>query len=99
MPTRPSLPHARPDASAADADLVARFGDHLALERRLSSNTVQAYRSDLEHVCAFLERQGLTLATADYPTLRRFLAHEMTLGYARSSVARRVAAIRTFYRW
>jgi tyrosine recombinase XerC len=98
MQPRPELPHARSDAPD-DAGLIARFVDHLALERRLSSHTVQAYRSDMEHLGAFLERQGASLASAEYPALRRFLAHEMTLGYARSSVARRVAAIRTFYRW
>jgi integrase/recombinase XerC len=31
--------------------------------------------------------------------LRRFLAQQHTLGYARASVARRVGAIHTFYRW
>jgi integrase/recombinase XerC len=99
MQPRPDLPHARPDVSEADAELISRFVDHLALERHLSANTVQAYRSDLEHLSAFLGRQARSLASTDYHTLRRFLAHEMTLGYARSSVARRVAAIHTFFRW
>jgi integrase/recombinase XerC len=31
--------------------------------------------------------------------LRRFLAQQHTLGYSRSSIARRVATFRTFYRW
>jgi integrase/recombinase XerC len=99
MLPRPELPRTHSDASEADTELIARFADHLALERRLSTHTVQAYRSDLEHLSAFLERQHVSLSTADHHTLRRFLAHEMTLGYARSSVARRVAAIHTFYRW
>jgi site-specific recombinase XerD len=99
MQPRPDLPHARPDTSEADAELIARFTDHLALERHLSVNTVEAYRSDLEHLGAFLQRQGRSLDSTDTPTLRRFLAHQMTLGYARSSVARRVAAIHTFFRW
>jgi integrase/recombinase XerC len=99
MQPRPDLPHPRSDAPGDDADAIRGFVDHLALERHLSAHTVQAYRSDLEHLARFLERQGGSLASAEYPTLRRFLAHEMTLGYARSSVARRVAAIHTFYRW
>jgi site-specific recombinase XerD len=97
MPPRP-LPHARSDAPG-DADVIGGFTDHLALERHLSAHTVDAYRSDLHHLAVFLGRQNGSLLTAEYGSLRRFLAHEMTLGYARASVARRVAAIHTFYRW
>jgi site-specific recombinase XerD len=111
MQPHPELPHAEPDdglrrradrpspAVGADADAIRRFVDHLTLERHLSANTAQAYRSDLERLSTFLERQGGSLARATHPLLRRFLAQQLTLGYARSSVARRVAAIRTFYRW
>ena len=99
MQPRPDLPHAPSDAPGDDAEAIRRFADHLALERHLSAHTVQAYRSDLGHLADFLHRQGGSLATVEYGTLRRFLAHELTLGYARSSVARRVAAIHTFYRW
>jgi integrase/recombinase XerC len=99
MQPRPSLPRAHPDVRDDDAELIARFVDHLGLERHLSGNTLQAYRSDLEHLAAFLERQGGSLPTASHAILRRFLAQQMTLGYARSSIARRVAAIHTFYRW
>ena len=97
MHARPDLPRSRSDAPR-DA-LIERFARHLALERHLSAHTVEAYRGDLEHLAVFLERQGASLADATYPVLRRFLAQQMTLGYARASVARRVAAIRTFYRW
>ena len=79
--------------------LIERFADHLSLERRLSGNTVAAYRRDLRQVAVFLDRQHLSLETATYPLLRRFLAQQTALGYARASIARRVGAIHTFYRW
>jgi integrase/recombinase XerC len=82
-----------------DARLVDRFVRHLADERRLSPHTVAAYRRDVAHLARFLARQRSSLTAAAYPQLRRFLAHELTLGYARASIARRVAAIHTFYRW
>jgi integrase/recombinase XerC len=82
-----------------DARLVDDFADHLAHERRLSPNTVDAYRRDLRRLAAFLARNRTSFATAEYPLLRRFLAQQHTLGFARASIARRVAAIRTFYRW
>jgi integrase/recombinase XerC len=83
----------------SEAGLILAFADHLALERRLSPNTVAAYRRDLTQVAVFLTRQRSSLAEATYPLLRRFLAQQHTLGYARASVARRVGAIHTFYRW
>jgi integrase/recombinase XerC len=90
--TASELPH-------ADARLVDGFVSHLRLERNLSPNTVEAYGRDLMQLATFLQRNSTSLAAAHYPLLRRFLAQQRTLGYARSSIARRVAAIRTFYRW
>jgi integrase/recombinase XerC len=94
MQARDDLPRPMDDAA-----LVAAFADHLALERRLSEHTVAAYRRDLTQLATFLERQRRSLAVATYPELRRFLAQQASLGYARSSIARRVGAIHTFYRW
>lgn len=82
-----------------ETELLRDFEDHLALERRLSANTVAAYRGDLEHLATFLSRNRSSLGAAPYPLLRRFLAQQHTLGYARATIARRVGAIKTFYRW
>jgi integrase/recombinase XerC len=87
------------DLPRPDADLIRSFTDHLALERHLSEHTVTAYRRDLEHLAGFLHRGHRSLTTVTYPELRRFLAQQTTLGYARASIARRVASIHTFYRW
>jgi integrase/recombinase XerC len=80
-------------------DLIAAFADHLRLERHLSPHTVAAYRRDLQHLATFLHRGGSSLLEADRGTLRRFLAQQHAVGYARASIARRVAAIHTFFRW
>jgi integrase/recombinase XerC len=93
MPAREELPR------SDDERLIAEFADHLAFERRLSEHTVSAYRRDLTQLAVFLARQRRSLVAATYPELRRFLAQQATLGYARSSIARRVGAIHTFYRW
>jgi integrase/recombinase XerC len=79
--------------------LVRAFADHLRLERHLSTNTVLAYRRDLLELVGFLQRAESSLEEADRAILRRFLAQQHALGYARASVARRVGAIHTFYRW
>jgi integrase/recombinase XerC len=87
------------DLPAAEVALIEAFCSHLSLERRLSENTVIAYRRDLSQLATFLGRGRSSLAQATYPVLRRFLAQQHTLGYARASIARRVGSIRTFYRW
>ena len=82
-----------------EVELLRAFEDHLALERHLSVNTVAAYRGDLGQLATFLTRNRSSLGNALYPLLRRFLAQQHTLGYARATIARRVGAIKTFYRW
>jgi integrase/recombinase XerC len=83
----------------SELGLVAAFADHLRLERRLSAHTVAAYGHDVARLALFLTRGGGSLRTATYPLLRRYLAQEHTLGYARATIARHVGAIHTFYRW
>jgi integrase/recombinase XerC len=80
-------------------DLIDAFADHLRSERRLSANTVDAYRRDLLALATFLVRSRVRLEDVSYQGLRRFLAQQHALGYTRASIARRVGAIRTFYRW
>ena len=79
-----------------DLDLFLR---HLALERRLSPRTVDAYRQDVQALSEFLDRSGTDLRGATYQLLRRWLAQMTTRGFARSTIARRAAAVRTFYRF
>lgn len=84
----------------ADDDVyIEEFLRHLSLERRLSPHTVEAYRSDLRGLVTFLGRAGSSVATATHPLLRRWLAHLRTRGYARSSIARKAASVRSFYRF
>lgn len=87
------------DLSVSDARLLEAFVAHLEHERHLSDHTVAAYRRDLKQLATFLTRTEASLVAVEYPQLRRFLAQQHTLGYARASIARRVGAIRTFYRW
>lgn len=87
------------DLPAPDAALIQGFCDHLGLERHLAGSTVVAYRRDLEQLAVFLARGHRSLVRATLHDLRRFLAQLSTLGYARASMARRVGAIHTFYRW
>jgi integrase/recombinase XerC len=84
---------------APQRELIDAFAAHLRLERHLSAHTIAAYRTDLLHLAGFLHRASSSLEAADHVVLRRFLAQQHALGYARASIARRVGAIHTFYRW
>jgi tyrosine recombinase XerC len=90
------------DSSAvppADQRLIDGFVDHLSLERRLSAHTVTAYGHDVASLAVFLHRAGSSLTDARYPQLRRWLAQLATRGYARASIARKAASVRTFFAW
>ncbi|HJY31931.1 MAG TPA: site-specific integrase, partial [Actinomycetota bacterium] len=87
------------DLPQSDVALIDGFADHLALERHLAPSTVDAYRRDLLQLATFLRRNRRDLLGAEIDDLRRFLAQLTSLGYARASIARRVGAIHTFYRW
>ncbi len=82
-----------------DDAIIEAFLQHLSLERHLSAHTARAYRDDVTGLAAFLERGGGGIRSATYAQLRRWLAHLSTRGMARSSIARKAAAVRSMYRF
>jgi integrase/recombinase XerC len=76
---------------------------HLADERQLSENTVKAYRRDLEDLEEFLTGYLGTpewkWAAVDRLTLRSFLGSLQRRGLARRTMARKLSAVRTFFRF
>lgn len=79
---------------------LADFLTHLGVEKNSSAQTVKSYREDLSQALAFV-RDHLTVGTVsprDWNTrsLRAFVAWMHGQGYAKSTVARRLAAVRSF---
>jgi integrase/recombinase XerC len=60
---------------------------------------LRAYRSDIAQFQAYLARADRKLENVDHLLLRRFLAYLQTQNYSRTSVARKLAAIRAFFRF
>jgi integrase/recombinase XerC len=83
--------------NTAAADWLQRFRRHLATERRLAAHTVTAYRRDLDALARWCDRNGVASWEAlDGQHVRRFAAQSHAAGLGPRSLARRLAAVRTF---
>lgn len=77
------------------------FLDYLRYERNRSENTVESYRRDLEAFeCYFSTLDSeLTFATVDTDIVRDWMEHMLEQGNRATSVARRLSALKTYYRY
>lgn len=86
-------------------DLLQGWLDGLSALDDASANTLAAYRGDVVSFLQFLtlhrgESQGRArLRSVDQSDMRSWLAHERSGGLASRSLARRLSAVKGFYRW
>ena len=86
--------------ATAWASLLDRFKTHLEAEKGLAELTVRNYRTDLKPLFNYMQERGLgDLKVLDRYALRGYLAWLVELGYERSSVVRKLSALRSFLRW
>ena len=81
---------------------IDRFLQYLAVERNSSDLTIKSYREDLEMLVYFLTFDDGTLPAPKDVTsqdLRQYVAAMSEAQYARSSISRRLATLRSFYRF
>src|SRR2546425_7084191 len=83
----------------SDQALIDLFLDMVAAERGGAKNTLAAYARDLGDFSAELGKGGRTIARASTDDLRTYLGSLNKRGFAASSVARRLSAIRQLYRF
>lgn len=80
-------------------DALDAFVHHIRLERRHSPATVDAYRVDVTAFARSCVDLGIDAPGEVVPSvLRRWLAALHEQGYARTSIARKVSAVRALYR-
>ena len=73
------------------------LGQHVRV-RGLSDHTFDAYRRDISAFLDFCDRLGLdALGSVDRRVVRRWVANLDTRGYARTSIARKVSTVRSFF--
>jgi integrase/recombinase XerC len=81
---------------------IAAFIKHLQTERQASPHTIRSYEDDLEVYSVYLSqfRGADADPTAANPArLRRYSAWLASRGYAPSTIARRLASLRSFFRY
>lgn len=84
--------------SLVDADnLVKQFGRYLKLERGLSSNTIEAYLSDVEKLVGFIQAEDLDWRAVTGEDLHRFVCTLQDLGIGARSQARIISGIKSFF--
>ncbi|MBF0140535.1 MAG: site-specific tyrosine recombinase XerD [Magnetococcales bacterium] len=82
-----------------DTEFVQRFLDDMLVEHGLSTNTLEAYRHDLEGLLAHFAKHGTALATAKREDLSVWLAALVTEQLSPASVARKRSAVGRMFRW
>lgn len=76
---------------------IDSFLDHIAAERGFSPNTAGAYRNDLKQFAGFLQDRNVGEWTSlDPQTLHDFQVWLLERRYADTTLARKVAAVRSF---
>lgn len=78
---------------------IESFLEMMSAERGAAKNTLESYRRDLEDAAGFCKARQTALEDASTEQLRDYLASLASSGFATSSQARRVAALRQFYKF
>jgi integrase/recombinase XerC len=80
--------------------LIEQFLEHLRYERNVSAHTLRNYSSDLEQFITYLspdKKQLPPVSEIDHLTIREWMASLHTDQKKKSSIARKLAALRTFF--
>ena len=85
---------------STSGDLIESFLGHLAHERRLSEQTLIAYRRDLERLDAWLSKaESLAIEKLDEQAVRQYLAWRHRRGASGKTLQRELSSLRSLYRW
>jgi len=81
-------------------EIFNKYINYLEAERNASVYTIRNYTADLLGFFDFLRDKGISsLQEVDRHILRNYLSHLVEQGFAKVSIARKLSAIRSFYRY
>lgn len=73
------------------------FKLYIEVERNFSKHTITAYGSDILSFLIWLNDRSLSEVT--YSTIREYLLYIQQFNYSKTTTARKIASLRTFYRY
>lgn len=82
--------------------VVERFMVYLTDERNASPETIRVYRSDMEMFCGYITPPGehaLPISQVDHRLIREFVGWLYDRGLEKASVARKLAVLRSFFKF
>ena len=80
-------------------EILSKYKLYLKLEKSLSTNTIDAYLTDLDKLLRFLSEENIHVYDVTLEHLETFSAGLLDLGIHPSSQARILSGIRAFYRF
>ncbi|MFH1730738.1 MAG: tyrosine recombinase XerC [Planctomycetota bacterium] len=81
-------------------DRLDQFLEYIESERNFSEHTLRAYSADVVEFVRFSDRgESLAPGDIDHLMLRSYLAHLRGTGKSRATMARKLASLRTFFRY
>lgn len=79
---------------------VQSFIRYLQIEKNASSLTIKAYKEDIAAFFAFLQQEGCDYGDQiDTAVVRQYYTHLFSKNYERATLARKISALRTFYKY
>lgn len=83
-----------------DIQFLAEYLEYLEIEKGLSSNTIDAYRRDLLAFIDFCSFRGVSeINDIERSDLNSFILHLREDKYSSTSVTRKIASLRGFFKW
>lgn len=83
-------------------EALASFLNHLVVEKNASEHTTKAYRDDLSQAINYFRTElgkDASIKQVSTRTVRGFLAHLHEQGFSKSTIARRLAALRSWFKF
>ena len=85
--------------SDSDRQILDAFIDNIWIERGLSQNTLDSYRSDLEQFCSWLEKNNLSYIKTSKKEILSYLSFLFQKGLGSKTVARKLSSLKSFFRY
>ncbi len=85
--------------SDSDRQILDAFIDNIWIEKGLSQNTLDSYRSDLEQFSTWLEKNNLNYIKTSKKEILSYLSFLFQKGLGSKTVARKLSSLKSFFRY